>query len=214
MKSRVVSAWPPSVGIPTSVASSTRRALDAFTVNGRISSIPCPTQRPRHPQRDWRQRHPSGQLRSVDRAGPSGVESMVDELAHSAGKDRRSIVSTCSTARRQCRWRNACATPCSPRWHAGYGTSFAKGEGMALPASRRRKGDRELDRCVAMCCRPNGEVKVKKLTVARRRTQVHPDNIRARSRARLWGFRSPLRKGDAEGRWHRQTNFDTYTRCG
>jgi len=78
----------------------------------------------------------------LHRAGPSGVESMVDELAHAAGTDPAQFPHRhASTARAQCR---GCATPAqhlvAAMGMAGYGTTNCRRvKAWALPAFPRRK---------------------------------------------------------------------------
>jgi isoquinoline 1-oxidoreductase len=100
---------------------------------------------------------------------------------------------------------------------AGYGTTkLPKGEGMGVACvSSQERATASWTACVAhVAVSANGEVKVKKLTVATDvGTQVHPDNIKAQVEgAALWGLslamyeKATLKDGGIE-----QTNFDTYT---
>jgi Aerobic-type carbon monoxide dehydrogenase, large subunit CoxL/CutL homologs len=72
----VVSAWPTQRwGIPDFLSPSVDKKgpLDAFTVTARISSIPCPITTSAPIKNEMAHNAtPSGQLRSVARAGPSG----------------------------------------------------------------------------------------------------------------------------------------------
>ena len=163
---------------------------------------------------------PSGQLRSVAPGWTFwAVESMVDELAHAAGKDPAQyridmLDGKGANAGGAQRLRN---TLLAAMGMAGYGTKqLPKGEGMGVACvSSQERATASWTACVAhVAVAPSGEVKVKKLTVATDvGTQVHPDNIRAQVEgAALWGLslamyeKATLKDGGIE-----QTNFDTYT---
>jgi len=162
----------------------------------------------------------AGQLRSVAPGWTFwAVESMVDELAHAAGKDPAQFRidmldgKGANNGGAQ-RLRN---TLLAAMGLAGYGTKqLPKGEGMGVACvSSQERATASWTACVAhVAVAPSGEVKVKKLTVATDvGTQVHPDNIRAQVEgAALWGMslalfeKATLKDGGIE-----QTNFDTYT---
>ncbi len=220
----VVSAWPTKRwGIPDflSPAVDKKGALDAFTVNGADFFYSVPNHNVRAILNQMAQNAtPSGQLRSVAPGWTFwAVESMIDEIAHAAGKDpaqyRISMLDGAGdNAGGAQRLRN---TLLAAMGLAGYGTiKLPKGEGMgvACVSSQERK-TASWTACVAhVAVAPSGEVKVKKLTVATDvGTQVHPDNIRAQVEgAALWGVslalyeKATLKDGGIE-----QTNFDTYT---
>jgi isoquinoline 1-oxidoreductase beta subunit len=224
MNHDVVSAWPTKRwGIPAFLSPSVDKkgALDAFTVNGADFFYTVPNHNVRAILNEMAHNAtPSGQLRSVAPGWTFwAVESMVDELAHAAGKDPAQfridmLDGKGDNAGGAQRLRN---TLLAAMGMAGYGTrQLPKGEGMgvACVSSQERK-TASWTACVAhVAVAPSGEVKVKKLTVATDvGTQVHPDNIRAQVEgAALWGLslamyeKATLKNGGIE-----QTNFDTYT---
>jgi isoquinoline 1-oxidoreductase beta subunit len=220
----VVSAWPTKRwGIPDFLSPSVDKkgALDAFTVNGADFFYSVPNHNVRAILNEMAHNAtPSGQLRSVAPGWTFwAVESMVDELAHAAGKDPAQyridmLDGKGNNAGGAQRLRN---TLLAAMGMAGYGTkSLPKGEGMGVACvSSQERATASWTACVAhVAVAPNGEVKVKKLTVATDvGTQVHPDNIRAQVEgAALWGLslamyeKATLKDGGIE-----QTNFDTYT---
>jgi CO/xanthine dehydrogenase Mo-binding subunit len=220
----VVSAWPTKRwGIPDFLSPSVDKkgALDAFTVNGADFFYSVPNHNVRAILNEMAQQAtPSGQLRSVAPGWTFwAVESMIDELAHAAGKDpaqfRISMLDGAgANAGGAQRLRN---TLLAAMGLAGYGTkALPKGEGMGVACvSSQERATASWTACVAhVAVAPSGEVKVKKLTVATDvGTQVHPDNIRAQVEgAALWGLslamheKATLKNGGIE-----QTNFDTYT---
>jgi CO/xanthine dehydrogenase Mo-binding subunit len=220
----VVSAWPTARwGIPDFLSPSVDKKgpLDAFTVNGADFFYTVPNHYVRAIKNEMAQNAtPSGQLRSVAPGWTFwAVESMIDEIAHAAGKDPAQfrielLDGKGENAGGAQRLRN---TLLAAMGLAGYGTKeLAKGEGMgvACVSSQERK-TASWTACVAhVAVAPSGEVKVKKLTVATDvGTQVHPDNIRAQVEgAALWGLslalyeKATLKDGGIE-----QTNFDSYT---
>jgi isoquinoline 1-oxidoreductase beta subunit len=220
----VVSAWPTKRwGIPDFLSPSVDKkgALDAFTVNGADFFYSVPNHNVRAILNEMAQQAtPSGQLRSVAPGWTFwAVESMIDELAHAAGKDpaqfRIAMLDGAgdNTGGAQ-RLRN---TLLAAMGLAGYGTrTLPKGEGMGVACvSSQERATASWTACVAhVAVADSGEVKVKKLTVATDvGTQVHPDNIRAQVEgAALWGLslamyeKATLKDGGIE-----QTNFDTYT---
>ncbi len=224
MNHDVVAAWPTKRwGIPAFLSPSVDKkgALDAFTVNGADFFYTVPNHNVRAILNDMAQTAtPSGQLRSVAPGWTFwAVESMVDELAHAAGKDPAQFRIEMLDGQGDNnggaqRLRN---TLIAAMGLAGYGTkALPKGEGMgvACVSSQERK-TASWTACVAhVAVAPSGEVKVKKLTVATDvGTQVHPDNVRAQVEgASLWGVslalyeKATLKDGALE-----QTNFDSYT---
>jgi isoquinoline 1-oxidoreductase subunit beta len=220
----VVSAWPTKRwGIPDFLSPSVDKkgALDAFTVNGADFFYSVPNHNVRAILNEMaHSATPSGQLRSVAPGWTFwAVESMVDEIAHAAGKDPAQyriemLDGAGANAGGAQRLRN---TLLAAMGLAGYGSlQLPKGEGMGVACvSSQERATASWTACVAhVAVAPSGEVKVKKLTVATDvGTQVHPDNIRAQVEgAALWGVslalyeKATLKDGGIE-----QTNFDTYT---
>jgi len=223
MNHDVVAAWPTERwGIPAFLSPSVDKkgVLDAFTVNGSDFFYTVPNHNVRAILNELAHKAtPSGQLRSVAPGWTFwAVESMVDELAHAAGKDPAEFRIAMLDGKGDNnggaqRLRN---TLIAAMGLAGYGTKqLPKGEGMgvACVSSQERK-TASWTACVAhVAVAPSGEVKVKKLVVATDvGTAVHPDNIRAQvSGAALWGLslamyeKATLKDGGIE-----QTNFDSY----
>ncbi|HET7885055.1 MAG TPA: molybdopterin cofactor-binding domain-containing protein [Bradyrhizobium sp.] len=223
MNHDVVAAWPTKRwGIPAFLSPSVDKkgALDAFTVNGSDFFYTVPNHNVRAILNEMAQTAtPSGQLRSVAPGWTFwAVESMVDELAHAAGKDPAQFRidmldgKGANNGGAQ-RLRN---TLLAAMGLAGYGTKqLPKGEGMGVACvSSQERATASWTACVAhVAVAPSGEVKVKKLTLATDiGTQVHPDNIRAQVEgAALWGLslamyeKATLKDGGIE-----QTNFDSY----
>ncbi|MDB5617007.1 molybdopterin cofactor-binding domain-containing protein [Tardiphaga sp.] len=220
----VVSAWPTKRwGIPDFLSPSVDKkgALDAFTVNGADFFYSVPNHNVRAILNEMAQQAtPSGQLRSVAPGWTFwAVESMIDELAHAAGKDPAQfriamLDGAGDNAGGAQRLRN---TLLAAMGLAGYGTrKLPKGEGMGVACvSSQERATASWTACVAhVAVADSGEVKVKKLTVATDvGTQVHPDNIRAQVEgAALWGVslamyeKATLKDGGIE-----QNNFDSYT---
>ena len=220
----VVSAWPTQRwGIPDFLSPSVDKKgpLDAFTVNGADFFYSVPNHNVRAIKNEMAHNAtPSGQLRSVAPGWTFwAVESMIDELAHAAGKDPAEYRIALLDGKGKNdggaqRLRN---TLLAAMGMAGYGTSkLPKGEGMGVACvSSQERATASWTACVAhVAVSPSGEVKVKKLTVATDvGMQVHPDNIRAQVEgAALWGLslamyeKATLKDGGIE-----QTNFDTYT---
>jgi isoquinoline 1-oxidoreductase subunit beta len=219
----VVSAWPTKRwGIPDFLSPSVDKkgALDAFTVNGADFFYSVPNHNVRAILNEMAHNAtPSGQLRSVAPGWTFwAIESMVDELAHAAGKDPAQfridmLDGKGANAGGAQRLRN---TLLAAMGMAGYGTrQLPQGEGMGVACvSSQERATASWTACVAhVAVAPSGEVKVKKLTVATDvGTQVHPDNIRAQVEgAALWGLslalyeKATLKNGGIE-----QQNFDSY----
>jgi isoquinoline 1-oxidoreductase subunit beta len=224
MNHDVVSAWPTKRwGIPDFLTPSVDKkgGLDGFTVNGADFFYTVPNHNVRAILNEMaHSATPSGQLRSVAPGWTFwAVESMVDELAHAAGKDPAQyridmLDGKGANAGGAQRLRN---TLLAAMGMSGYGTKqLPKGEGMGVACvSSQERATASWTACVAhVAVAPSGEIKVKKLTVATDvGTQVHPDNIRAQVEgAALWGLslalyeKATLKDGGIE-----QTNFDTYT---
>jgi isoquinoline 1-oxidoreductase subunit beta len=223
MNHDVVAAWPTKRwGIPAFLSPSVDKkgALDAFTVNGSDFFYSVPNHNVRAIINEMAQTAtPSGQLRSVAPGWTFwAVESMIDELAHAAGKDpaqfRIDLLDGKGSNNGAQRLRNTLLTAMGL---AGYGTrELPKGEGMGVACvSSQERATASWTACVAhVTVAPSGEVKVKKLTVATDiGTQVHPDNVRAQVEgAALWGLSLAMyEKATLKGGGIEQTNFDTYT---
>jgi isoquinoline 1-oxidoreductase subunit beta len=220
----VVSAWPTKRwGIPDFLTPSVDKkgGLDGFTVNGADFFYSVPNHNVRAILNEMAQSAtPSGQLRSVAPGWTFwAVESMIDELAHAAGKDpaQYRIALLDGKGKNDGGAQRLRNTLLAAMGMAGYGTkALPKGEGMGVACvSSQERATASWTACVAhVAVAPSGEVKVKKLTVATDvGTQVHPDNIRAQVEgAALWGLslamyeKATLKNGGIE-----QTNFDTYT---
>lgn len=220
----VVSAWPTKRwGIPDFLSPSVDKKeerLDAFTVNGADFFYSVPHHSVRAILNELAQNAtPSGQLRSVAPGWTFwAVESMIDELAHAAGKDpaQYRIAMLDGKGKHDGGAQRLRNTLLAAMGMAGYGsTKLPKGEGMGVACvSSQERATASWTACVAhVAVAPSGEVKVKKLTVATDvGMQVHPDNIRAQVEgAALWGLslamyeKATLKDGGIE-----QTNFDTY----
>lgn len=220
----VVSAWPTKRwGIPDFLSPSVDKKeerLDAFTVNGADFFYSVPNHNVRAILNEMAQNAtPSGQLRSVAPGWTFwAVESMVDELAHAAGKDpaQYRIALLDGKGKNDGGAQRLRNTLLAAMGMAGYGsTKLPKGEGMGVACvSSQERATASWTACVAhVAVAPSGEVKVKKLTVATDvGMQVHPDNIRAQVEgAALWGLslamyeKATLKDGGIE-----QANFDTY----
>ena len=220
----VVSAWPTQRwGIPDFLSPSVDKKgpLDAFTVNGADFFYSVPNHNVRAIKNEMAHNAtPSGQLRSVAPGWTFwAVESMIDELAHAAGKDpaQYRIALLDGKGKNDGGAQRLRNTLLAAMGLAGYGTSkLPKGEGMGVACvSSQERATASWTACVAhVAVSASGEVKVKKLTVATDvGMQVHPDNIRAQVEgAALWGLslamyeKATLKDGGIE-----QTNFDTYT---
>ena len=220
----VVSAWPTQRwGIPDFLSPSVDKKgpLDAFTVNGADFFYSVPNHNVRAIKNEMAHNAtPSGQLRSVAPGWTFwAVESMIDELAHAAGKDPAEyrIALLDGKGKNDGGAQRLRSTLLAAMGMAGYGTTkLPKGEGMGVACvSSQERATASWTACVAhVAVSSSGEVKVKKLTVATDvGMQVHPDNIRAQVEgAALWGLslamyeKATLKDGGIE-----QTNFDTYT---
>ena len=219
----VVSAWPTKRwGIPDLLSPSVDKkgALDAFAVNGADFFYSVPNHNVRTILNEMAQKAtPSGQLRSVAPGWTFwAVESMIDELAHAAGKDpaQYRIAMLDGAGANDGGAQRLRNTLLAAMGLAGYGTKkLPKGEGMgvACVSSQERK-TASWTACVAhVAVSPSGEVTPKKLTVATDvGTAVNPDGIRAQVEGgALWGLslalyeKATLKDGAIE-----QSNFDSY----
>ncbi|OQW59197.1 MAG: aldehyde dehydrogenase [Proteobacteria bacterium SG_bin9] len=224
MSHDVVGAWPTKRwGIPAFLTPSVdnKGGLDGFTVNGADHFYTVPNHSVRAILNEMAQNAtPSGQLRSVAPGWTFwAVESMLDELAHSIGKDPAQFRIALLDGKGENaggaeRLRN---TLLAAMGLSGYGSKkLPKGEGMgvACVSSQERK-TASWTACVAHVAVDNsGNVSVKKLTIATDvGTQVHPDNIRAQVEgAALWGLSLALyEKATMKDGGIEQTNFDSYT---
>lgn len=219
----VVSAWPTKRwGIPEFLtpAVDKKGALDGFTVNGADFFYSVPNHNVRAVLNEMAQNAtPSGQLRSVAPGWTFwAVESMIDEIAHAAKKDpaefRLGLLDGAGeNAGGAQRLRN---TLLAAMGLSGYGTKkLPKGEalGVACVSSQERK-TASWTACVAhVAVSPDGEVKVKKLTVASDvGTAVNPDGVRAQVMgAASWGMSlAMIEKATLKDGLIEQSNFDTY----
>ena len=223
MNHDVVSAWPTKRwGIPDFLSPSVDKKgpLDAFTVNGADFFYSVPNHHVRAILNEMAHNAtPSGQLRSVAPGWTFwAVESMIDELAHAAGKDpaQYRIALLDGMGKNDGGAQRLRNTLLTAMGLSGYGArKLPKGEGMGVACvSSQERATASWTACVAhVAVAPSGEVKVRKLTVATDvGTQVHPDNIRAQVEgAALWGLslamyeKATLKDGGIE-----QKNFDTY----
>lgn len=220
----VVSAWPTARwGIPAFLTPSVDKkgSLDSFTVNGADFFYTVPNQQVRAILNEKAQAAtPSGQLRSVAPGWTFwAVESMVDELAHAAGKDplefRLAMLDgSGDNAGGAQRLRN---TLLAAAGLAGYGArKLPKGEALGIACvSSQERATATWTACVAhVAVSPDGEVKVKHLTVATDvGTAVNPDGVRAQVMgAASWGMSLALfEQATMKNGAIQQSNFDTYT---
>ena len=171
----VVSAWPTARwGIPDFLSPSVDKKgpLDAFTVNGSDFFYTVPNHHVRAIKNEMAHNAtPSGQLRSVAPGWTFwAVESMIDEIAHAAGKDPAEFRIGLLDGKGKNdggaqRLRN---TLLAAMGLAGYGTKkLPKGEGMGVACvSSQERATASWTACVAhVAVSPSGEVKVKKLTL-------------------------------------------------
>ncbi len=178
----IVSAWPTQRwGIPDFMTPSVDKKgpLDGFTVNGADFFYTVPNHYVRAIKNEMAHNAtPSGQLRSVAPGWTFwAVESMIDEIAHAAGKDPAQFRIELLDGKGKNdggaqRLRN---TLLAAMGLAGYGTKkLPKGEGMGVACvSSQERASASWTACVAhVAVAPSGEVSVKKLTVATERR--HP----------------------------------------
>jgi isoquinoline 1-oxidoreductase len=221
----VVCAWPTARwGIPAFLTPSVDKKgpLDSFTVNGADFWYTVPNHKVRAILNELAQNAtPSGQLRSVAPGWTFwAVESMLDELAHAAGKDpvdfRLAMLDGAgANAMGAKKLANALRTAVG---RSGYGAvSLPKNSGIGVACvSAQERATATWTACTAQVeVNPsNGEFKVNKLTLAMDLgTVVNPDGVKAQIEgSMLWGMslalfeKAPLENGALQVR-----NFDGYT---
>ena len=219
----LVSAWPTKRwGIPGFLTPSVDKkgALDGFAVHGADFYYSVPNHTVRTILSEMAQSAtPSGQLRSVAPGWTFwAVESLIDEVAHAIGKDpaemRLAMLDGAGENAGAQRLRNALLAAMGL---AGYGTKkLPKGEALGVACVSSQERDTSTwTACVAhVAVSDDGEVKVKKLTVASDvGTAVNPDGIRAQVMgAASWGMSLALfEKATMKDGGIEQTNFDSYT---
>ena len=220
----LVSAWATKRwGIPGFMSDSAdghKGVLDSFAVNGSDFYYSVPNHNVRTILNELAQSAtPSGQLRSVAPGWTFwAVESMMDEAAHAAGKDpaeyRLALLDGAGANAGAQRLAN---TLRAAMGLAGYGTKkLEKGEGMGVACvSSQERATSSWTACVAhVMVNDQGEVKVKKLTVATDiGTAINPDGVRAQVvGGAQWGLSlAMLEKATMKDGAIEQTNFDSYT---
>ena len=224
MKHDLVSAWPTKRwGIPAFLENSAdgkKNVLDGFAVHGADFFYTVPNHTVRTVLNEVAQSAtPSGQLRSVAPGWTFwAVESMIDELAHAAGRDpaefRLAMLDGSGDNKGAKRLANALRAAMGL---AGYGTKvLPKGEalGVACVSSQERDAA-SWTACVAqVAVADDGSFKVKKLTVATDvGTAVNPDGVRAQVMGGAqWGLSlATLEKATMKDGALEQDNFDSYT---
>jgi isoquinoline 1-oxidoreductase subunit beta len=224
MNHDLVSAWPTKRwGIPAFLENSAdgkKNVLDGFAVHGADFFYTVPNHTVRTVLNEVAQSAtPSGQLRSVAPGWTFwAVESMIDELAHAAGRDpaefRLAMLDGSGDNKGAKRLANALRAAMGL---AGYGTKvLPKGEalGVACVSSRERDAA-SWTACVAqVAVADDGSFKVKKLTVATDvGTAVNPDGVRAQVMGGAqWGLSlATLEKATMKDGALEQDNFDSYT---
>jgi isoquinoline 1-oxidoreductase len=234
MEHDVIGAWPTARwGIPAFLTPSVDKkgSHDGFTVNGADYWYSIPNHTVRNIENEVAQSAtPSGQLRSVAPGWTFwAVESIMDEIAHAAGKDpvdlRLSLLDAAGENAGSSKYpaqqggakrlANALRTAVG---RAGYGAvKPGPNEGIGVACVSAQERDTPTwTACVAhVAVDPSsGEVTLKKLTVAMDvGTAVNPDGIRAQVEgSTLWGASiALLEKGSMKDGGIEQTNFDTYT---
>jgi len=221
----VVSAWPTARwGIPAFLNDSVDKKgkLDGFTVNGADFWYTVPNHKVRAILNELAQKAtPSGQLRSVAPGWTFwAVESMVDELAHAAGKDpldyRLAMLDGAGdNAGGAKKLANALRTAAG---RAGYGsTALPKNSGIGIACvSSQERATATWTACAAQVeVNPaDGSFKVKRLSLAMDLgTVVNPDGARAQIEgSALWGMSLALfEKAPLESGALQVSNFDGYT---
>lgn len=221
----VVCAWPTARwGIPEFLTPSVDKKgpLDSFTVNGADFWYTVPNHQVRAILNELAQKAtPSGQLRSVAPGWTFwAVESMIDELAHSVGKDpvdfRLAMLDGAGDNKGGAKkLANALRTAVG---RAGYGsTTLPKNSGIGVACvSSQERATATWTACAAQVeVNPaNGEFKVNRLTLAMDLgTVVNPDGVKAQIEgSALWGMSLALfEKAPLENGALQVTNFDGYT---
>ncbi|MBN9487769.1 MAG: xanthine dehydrogenase family protein molybdopterin-binding subunit [Alphaproteobacteria bacterium] len=220
----VVCAWPSERWGPEFLAESAdkKAKLDAFTVNGADFWYSVPNHRVRAVLNELAQKAtPSGHLRSVAPGWTFwAVESMLDELAHAAGKDpvdfRLAMLDGAGdNAGGAKKLANALRTAVG---RSGYGAvSLPKNSGIGVACvSSQERATATWTACTAQVeVDPlSGEFKVNKLTLAMDLgTVVNPDGVRSQIEgSMLWGMSLALfEKAPLENGALQVSNFDSYT---
>jgi len=221
----VVCAWPTARwGIPAFLTPSVdkKAALDGFTVNGADFWYTVPNHKVRAVMNDLAQKAtPSGQLRSVAPGWTFwAVESMIDELAHAAGKDpvdfRLALLDGAgANAGGAKKLANALRTAVG---RSGYGAKeLPKNSGIGIACvSSQERATATWTACAAQVeVNPSsGAFKVNRLTLAMDLgTVVNPNGVQAQIEgSALWGMslalfeKAPLENGALQA-----TNFSDYT---
>jgi len=221
----VVCAWPTARwGIPEFLtpAVDKKGPLDGFTVNGADFWYTVPNHKVRAILNELAQKAtPSGQLRSVAPGWTFwAVESLIDELAHAAGKDpvdyRLAMLDGAGDNKGGAKkLANALRTAAG---RAGYGsTALPKNSGIGIACvSSQERATATWTACAAQVeVNPaDGSFKVKRLTLAMDLgTVVNPDGVRAQIEgSALWGMSLALfEKAPLESGALQVSNFDGYT---
>jgi isoquinoline 1-oxidoreductase beta subunit len=224
MNHDLVSAWPTKRwGIPAFLENSAdgkKNVLDGFAVHGADFFYTVPNHTVRTVLNELAQSAtPSGQLRSVAPGWTFwAIESMIDELAHAAGRDpaefRLEMLDGAGPNHGAKRLAN---TLRAAMGLAGYGTKvLPKGEALGVACvSSQERDTAAWTACVAqVAVADDGTVKVKKLTVATDvGTAVNPDGVRAQVMGGAqWGLSlATLEKATMKDGAIQQDNFDSYT---
>jgi isoquinoline 1-oxidoreductase len=221
----VVCAWPTARwGIPEFLTPSVDKKgpLDSFTVNGADFWYTVPNHKVRAILNELAQKAtPSGQLRSVAPGWTFwAVESMIDELAHAAGKDpvdyRLALLDGAgANAVGAKKLANALRTAVG---RSGYGaTALPKNSGIGVACvSSQERATATWTACAAQVevDPASGEFKVNRLTLAMDLgTVVNPDGVKAQIEgSALWGMSLALfEKAPLENGALQVANFDGYT---
>jgi isoquinoline 1-oxidoreductase beta subunit len=221
----VVCAWPTKRwGIPEFLtpAVDKKGPLDSFTVNGADFWYTVPHHQVRAILNELAQQAtPSGQLRSVAPGWTFwAVESMIDELAHSAGKDpvdyRLALLDGAGdNAGGAKKLANALRTAVG---RSGYGAvTLPKNSGIGVACvSSQERATATWTACAAQVeVNPtSGEFKVNRLTLAMDLgTVVNPDGVKAQIEgSALWGMSLALfEKAPLENGALQVSNFNDYT---
>ena len=220
----VVCAWPDERWGPAFLADSAdkKAKLDAFTVNGADFWYSVPNHKVRAILNELAQKAtPAGHLRSVAPGWTFwAVESMIDELAHAAGKDpvdyRLALLDGAGDNKVGAKkLANALRTAAG---RAGWGAvELPKNTGLGIACvSSQERATATWTACAAVVeVNPtNGAFEVKKLTVAMDLgTVVNPDGVKAQIEgSTLWGMSlalfeaAPLKDGALQ-----VSNFGDYT---
>jgi isoquinoline 1-oxidoreductase beta subunit len=220
----VVCAWPDERWGPEFLAESAdkKAKLDAFTVNGADFWYTVPNHKVRAILNEMAQKAtPAGHLRSVAPGWTFwAVESMIDELAHAAGKDpvdyRLAMLDGAGDNKVGAKkLANALRTAAG---RAGWGAAeLPKNTGLGIACvSSQERATATWTACAAVVeVNPaNGAFEVKKLTVAMDLgTVVNPDGVKAQIEgSTLWGMslalfeQAPLKGGALQ-----VSNFGDYT---